>query len=319
MENSLSVNNKEFIWIEKYRPKNINDIVLPEQIKNDIKVWIKNGEIPNLLLSGKIPGTGKTSLCHTLINELNADALFVNASLEANIDLLRNRIQGFVSTASFDGKPKIIILDEADFLNPNSTQPALRGFIEKFSKNARFILTCNYKTKLIEPLRNRLIEIDYDEMYTNNKADMIKQTDIRTFNILKNEEVTFENADLKWLIDHFYPSNRKIINSLQEYSTSGTLKINKTDIDQDSLAQEIINCLIKGDFPNLKRNIEKLSDPSNIYKILYDETGETSFKKETRPGIIITIAKYQSYDSMVRDRTINAVACAVEIMTTIKG
>jgi len=311
----LSVNKKEFIWIEKYRPKNIDDIVLPEAVKNDVKAWIKQGEIPNLLLSGKIPGTGKTSLCHTIIEELGADALFVNASLEANIDLLRNRIQGFVSTASFDDRPKIVILDEADFLNPNSTQPALRGFIEKFSKNARFILTCNYKNKLIEPLRNRLIEIDYDEMYQNNKADMLKQTAKRTIEILKNEKIKYEMADLKWLLQHFYPSNRKIINSLQEYSNTGALLINKDEADQDSLASLVIENIMNKDFKGLKATIEKTADSSSIFRMLYDQI--ETFPLAVRPQIIICIAKYQSYDSMVRDRNINSVACATEVMSII--
>ena len=167
----LSVNKEHIVWVEKYRPKNIDDIILTKETKAMVKSWIESGQIPNLLLSGRTPGTGKTSLCHTLIAEIGADAIFINSRLYPNIDSLRNKIQGFVSTSSFDGRPKIVVLDEADFLNANSTQPALRGFIEQFSKNARFILTANYKTKLIEPIRNRLIDIDFDEMFVQNKRN----------------------------------------------------------------------------------------------------------------------------------------------------
>ena len=312
MENNLSINPKEYIWSEKYRPKNIDDIVLPEEQKQTIRTWLEDEEVPNLLLSGRIPGTGKTSLCHVLISEIGADALFVNASLESNIDTLRNKIQGFVSTASFDGNPKIVVLDEADFLNPNSTQPALRGFIEKFSKNARFILTCNYKNKLIEPLRNRLIEIDYDEMYQNNKPELLKQTLYRTVAILKNEQVEYDNESLKWILQHLYPSSRRIISALQEYSTSGVLKINKEEIDQDSLSQEIINNIIKKDFNALSKGIQKLPDPSSLFGVVFERIEE--FPVAVRPKMIITIAKYQAWDSSVRDRTINCIAAAVELM-----
>jgi len=245
---ALSKNDKEYIWIERYRPKNVDDIVLPEDLKLKVKEWIKDGEIPNLLLSGKTPGTGKTSLCHTILNELDADALFLNASLQPNIDILRNKIQGFVSTSSFDGRPKIVVLDEADFLNAQSTQPALRGFIESFSKGARFILTCNFKSKLIEPLRNRLIDVDFDEMSQKNKAEMIKGSFLRAQAVLNAEGVQYTKDDLIWIIKHFYPSSRKIINRLQEHSTTGTLVINKEEIDTDSLADQIIQDIKAIDF-----------------------------------------------------------------------
>ena len=311
----LSINKKEYIWVEKYRPKTLDDIVLPAKQKEAIKTWIQDEEIPNLLLSGRIPGTGKTSLCHTIINEIGADALFLNASLEPNIDILRNKIQGFVSTASFDGNPKIIVLDEADFLNPNSTQPALRGFIEKFSKNARFILTCNYKNKLIEPLRNRLIEIDYDEMYTNNKSELLKQTLIRTVKILKNEGITYDNESLKWIMQHYYPSSRKIISALYEYSTTGALVINKDEIDQDSLAQGVISAIKTKNFGEITKLVSKLPDPSSVFSIIFNDIMD--FPQAVRPNVILEVAKFQAWDSMVRDRTINSIGCAVAVMETL--
>ena len=312
MKSNLSINKDEFIWVERYRPKTLDDIVLTDEMKGVIQTWIDSEEIPNILLSSKTPGLGKTSLAHVLINEIGADALFVNASLESNVDLLRNKIQGFVTTASFDGNAKIIVLDEADGLNPNSTMPALRGFIEKFSKNARFILTANHKNKIIEPLRNRLIEIDFDEMYRTNKKELLKKTLIRTVMILKNEGVEYDNESLKWLMNHFYPSSRKIISTLQEYSTSGYLKINKEAIDQESIVENILFSIENKQFNELLNHMKKLPDPSVLFGIIYEHIDK--FAQPIRPSIIITVAKYQAYEANVRDRLINATACALEIM-----
>ncbi len=314
---SLSVNNKEYVWIEKYRPKNLDDIVLPVELKTTIKSWVDDGEIPNILLSGRTPGTGKTSLCHTIIEEIGGEALFLNASLYPNIDILRSKIQGFVSTSSFDGAPKIVVLDEADGLNQNSTQPALRGFVESFSKSARFILTCNYKTKLIEPLRNRLIDIDFDEMSQKDKPELIKASAARAIEVLNNENVKYTKEDIIWVIRHFYPSSRKILNILQQYSIGGELKINRDELDADSLNDEIIKNIIAKDFDSLRRNCQKLPDPGSLFLTLFDSLEK--FPKELRPQIIITIAKYQSFDSAVRDRLINTVACGTEILTIMDG
>lgn len=314
--NQLSINNKEYIFIEKYRPKTITDLSVPMALKEQMKEWVKDDQIPNLLLSGRTPGTGKTSLCHTLIHETGADALFLNASLYPNIDVLRSKIQGFVSTSSFDGNPKIVVLDEADFLNANSTQPALRGFIESFSKNARFILTCNYPMKIIEPLRNRLINIDFDDMTIKNKNELIKDTLIRTLAVLNNEKIEYDMEDIKWIIKNFYPSSRAILNKIQEHTINKKLVLNKDEIDNDSLNNKILENIHKNEFENLRKNTEKMPDPSSLFMILYENLDD--FPQALRPGIIIIIAKYQSYDSQVRDRTINSVACATEIMDLLQ-
>jgi len=151
VEDNLSINTREKVFVEKFRPKNINDIVLPETFKASLREWKADGQIPNLLLISKGPGLGKTSLAHVIAAELDSEIMFINASLESNIDLLRDKIKGFVSTVAFDGRPKIVVLDEADGLNERTTQPALRAFIEEFSKSARFILTANHKNKIIKP------------------------------------------------------------------------------------------------------------------------------------------------------------------------
>ena len=311
----LSINKKEYIFIEKYRPKNIDDLTVPEDLKAQMREWVKDEQIPNLLLSGRTPGTGKTSMCHTIIEETGADALFMNASLYPNIDILRSKIQGFVSTSSFDGNPKIVVLDEADFLNANSTQPALRGFIESFSKNARFILTCNYPMKIIEPLRNRLITIDFDDMTNKHKAELIKATFLRSASILKAEAIDYTSDDLKWIVKHFYPSSRLILNKIQEFTTNKKLVINKDEIDSDSLNQQIIKNIHNKDFESLRKNCARLPDPSSLFLTLYENIDD--FAQALRPSVIIIIARYQSYDSQVRDRLINTVACATEIIEII--
>jgi len=310
----LSINPKEYIYIEKFRPKNINDLIVTDDLKTQMKEWLTAGQIPNLLLTSKTPGTGKSSMAHTILAELQADALFINSSLESNIDTLRNKIQGFASTASFDGRPKIIVLDEADGLNPLSTQPALRGFIEEFSKNVRFILTANYINKIIEPLRNRLQIIDFDEMMSKNKAELIKKTYLRNKEILDYEKITYTKEDLIWLIKHFYPSNRLILNKIQQMTKNAKLVINKVDIDTDTLTSETIKAILNNNqesFDIIKKNIEKLPDPSSLFLALYEAI--IKFPQVKRPEVIITIAKYQSYDSQVRDRLINSVACGFEL------
>lgn len=312
IKKNLSCNKDEYIFIERYRPKNIEDLVVPEDLKKQMREWVQDEQIPNLLLSGRTPGTGKTSLCHTIIEETGADALFLNASLYPNIDILRNKIQGFVSTASFDGNPKIVVLDEADFLNANSTQPALRGFIESFSKNARFILTCNFKQKIIEPLRNRLIEVDFDDITNKHKPELIKAAFLRAKAVLDNEEIQYTADDLKWIVKHFYPSSRLILNKIQEFTTNKELVINKDEIDSDSLNIQILKDIMSKDFESLRRHCAKLPDPSSLFLTLFESIDD--FPQTLRPGIIITIAKYQSFDSQVRDRLINTVACCTEIL-----
>lgn len=317
MKSNLSVDKDEFILVEKYRPKNIEDITLTNEYKNKFKAWFRDGEIPNLLLSSKAPGLGKSSLAHTIIHELNAEALFINASMYPNIDILRNKIKGFASTASFDGRAKVVILDEADFLNANSVQPALRGFIEQFSKNCRFVLTCNYKDKIIEPIQNRLIEIDFDMMFNLHKTELITQMFLRTKEILskEQEDISYNPEDLKYLIKHYYPSSRTVIGKIQDFTTIiggvKTLIINKESIDSDKVNENLLKSILANDFKAIRMWCEKLSDPSIIFSSIYEHIDE--FPQDVRPKVIITVAKYSAWNSTVRDRLVNSVACATEV------
>jgi replication factor C small subunit len=310
----ISVDEKEYVWVEKYRPKKIDDIILPDYLKDNVKSWIKDGEIPNLMLISKSPGLGKTSLSHVIINELDAEALFINASLESNIDTLRNKILGFVSTSSFDNRPKIVVLDEADYLNANSTQPALRGFIEEFSKNARFILTANYKDKIIEALRDRLYEIDFDIIFNENK-ELIKDVYLRNKAILDNEGVSFKPEDLKHIIKKYFPSNRKIVMKLQQHTHNKVLNLHKESTDNENVLKDIIESILEKDFEGVRKTLPLMSDPSMIYTLLYENLD--SFPIEKRPPVVLTIAKYQANDPLVRDKLVNAIACLTEIMQLV--
>jgi replication factor C small subunit len=310
----LSINKKETIWVEKYRPKNICDIILPDDMKQAITKWKDEGEVPNLLLVSKTPGLGKTSLAHVIIDELDAEVMFINASLESNIDLLRSKIQGFVSTISFDGRPKIVILDESDNLNANSTQPALRRFIEEFSKSARFILTANYQDKIIEPLQNRLMIFNFDNIFHERK-ELIKDVFLRCESILKHEQIKYNKEDLIKLVKHFYPSSREIVMKLQQYSQSGELKIDHNTLEFDSNLKTLKDVIIKKDFEEMRKMIIQIPNSSAIYSYFYDNLDEFSSIK--RPAIVMILAKYQASESLVRDTTINTAAMLTELIKVI--
>ena len=213
---------KEFLWVEKYRPQIIEDCVLPESLKNTFNEIIKGGELPNMMFTGTA-GNGKTTVARALCNELELDHIVINGSEDGNIDTLRGKIKQFASTVSLLGGYKVVILDEADYLNPQSTQPALRGFIEEFSSNCRFILTCNFKNRIIEPLHSRCSVYDFNvskgQIQNHLKADFLK----RIWHILEQENVTYDNQVLMELIVKYFPDFRRIINECQRYGMSGTI------------------------------------------------------------------------------------------------
>lgn len=312
---NITINERETIFIERFRPKTINDIILPKNIKDDIRKWKEEGQIPNLLLVSKKAGLGKTSLAHTIINELQAEAKFINASLESNIDTLRSKIKGFVSTESFNGKPKIVVLDEADFLNPNSTQPALRAFIEEFSQSARFILTANYIDKIIEPLQDRLMDYNFDDIFNDHK-ELVKDIYVRCSAILKEQNIEFKKEDLVYLIKHFYPSTRSIVKKLEQFSYSGKLVINKDRLDSDTIIDTVIDTIKTSDFDRMRKTIINISDPAMLFTEFYDRLDE--FPIEKRPPILMCIAKYQSWDGVVRDRVVNTASMCTELMGIIR-
>jgi len=307
----MTVNEKESIFPEKYRPKTLDDIILPQGTKTQIKDWIKNKNMPNLLLVSRTPGLGKSSLAHVLINEFNADALFINISLNNNIDVLRTKIQGFVSTISFSGSEKFVILDEADGMG-HTLQKSLRGFIEEFSQNARFILTANYSEKILDPLKDRLQVLDFDEMFTVHKKELIKDTAQRLIEILKHEGIDYKKEDVLKLIRSTYPSNRSLMIKLQESIVNGILEVKE---DDKGTLDDVIQALVQKNFSSYREQITHLSDPSAVFTEVYNQL----HKFKDNPKIVILTAKYAYQDSLTRDRLVNVAAYGAEVINVLES
>ena len=305
--------SEEFLWVEKYRPKTISECILPDTIKNTFLDFVKNKEIPNLLLCGTA-GVGKTTVARALCNDFQADYILINGSEERNIDTLRVKIKNFASTVSLSGGPKIVILDEADYLNPQSTQPALRGFIEEFSKNCRFIFTCNYKNRIIPPLHSRCSVIDFTIQNDQKPmiANMIFQ---RILLILGWENIKSNDKVVAELINKFFPDFRRVLNELQKYSASGSIDSGVlANLDDQSLT-EIIGYLKNKEFSKMRKwvamNIH--NDPQAIYRKLYDSFFNL-LENRSVPQSIIILSDYSYKSAFVADQEVNMVACLTELM-----
>jgi len=305
----------EFLWVEKYRPKTIEDCILPTSLKKTFQQIVDTGDMHNMLLTGSA-GLGKTTVARALCNELNLDYLIVNASEEGNIDTLRSKIKQFASSVSLSGGVKVVILDEADYLNAQSTQPALRGFIEEFSANCRFILTCNFKNRIIEPLHSRCSVIEFN---TTKKqlSELCALFMKRMQTILETEAVNYNNKILAELIMRYAPDWRRVINECQRYSSSGQIT---SDI-LIGLSDQNIAALVKNlkdkDFKSMRAWVTNNTDIDSsvifrrIYDTLYDYASPHSI-----PAIILVLADYQYKAAFVADKELNTVACLTEIMAS---
>ena len=296
------------VWYEKYKPQCIEDLILPSDLKNELQNMVNKKDLPNLGLFSSKPGTGKSSTCNAILAELNVESIWINGSLSSGIDVLRGQIQKFASTGSLDDELKYVVIDEADYLNSNSTQPAFRGFLDEFSSNCRFIFTGNYKDKLIEPLISRLQCIDYDNF---SKEQMIKPIFERLSFILKNENIEFDQKDLIPVINTFYPSIRNMIGALQKSSQTG--KFIPTDLDDTNIYDKVMQVATVSTYLDMIAEVNKLNAPSNLYNFLYKNASKY-FAANNYPKVIVTIAKYQHMDSSVRDKNLNAAACLTELV-----
>ena len=310
---------EEFLWVEKYRPRYIDDCILPQETKKIFLDFVDNKEIPNLLLCGT-SGVGKTTVAKALCNELGADFVLINGSEERNIDTLRVKIKQFASTVSLtvDGGPKIVILDEADYLNPQSTQPALRGFIEEFSKNCRFIFTCNYKNRIIQPLHSRCSVIDFT-IEANQKPQIAAQIFQRILQILTDEKVEYNEKVVVEVINKFFPDFRRMLNEIQKYSASGKIDSGiLANLDDESL-KELLNFIKEKEFSKMRKwvalNIH--NDPQTIYRKIYDSFF-TKFENGSVPQAIIILSDYTYKSAFVADQEVNMVACLTELMMECK-
>tara|TARA_X000001036_G_C20654454_1_gene796401 strand:- start:298 stop:1236 length:939 start_codon:yes stop_codon:yes gene_type:complete len=304
----------EFLFVEKYRPQTIDDCVLPDSVKETFKQFVVKGEIPNLLLCGTA-GTGKTTVARALCNELDCDVIMINGSEESGIDVLRTKIKKFASTMSFENKTKVVILDEADYLNPNSTQPALRAFIEEFSANCRFIFTCNFKNRIIEPLHSRTTVVEF-RLDKADKPKMAMQFHKRMKDILDIEEIKYSEKVLAELLKKHFPDYRRVLNELQRYSIGGVIDEGILSNLAEMNVKGLVDALKDKDFKKMRQwvanNVD--TDPQGIYRKVYDALID---KVKQVPHLVLLIADYQYKAAFVADQEINLTACLTDIMASV--
>jgi DNA polymerase III delta prime subunit len=309
--------SNDFLWVEKYRPRTIADTILPDGLKQTFQKAVETGELPNMLFTGTA-GLGKTTVARALCNELDLDYIIINGSEEGNIDTLRTKIKQFASTVSLQGGYKVVILDEADYLNPQSFQPALRGFIEEFANNCRFILTCNFKNRIIEPLHSRCGVYEFN----TSKKDMAQLAGNfmqRVSTILEKENVECDKKILADLIMKFAPDWRRVLNELQRYSIgsnsidSGILN-NLSDKNYDNLFDHLKNKDFKKMRSWVVNNID--TDASAIFRAIYDRMSD-KIAPQSIPQLVLILADYQYKNAFVADHELNVVACLTEVMANV--
>jgi len=301
------------LFVEKYRPKSINDCILPEQLKDTFSKMVSSGSTQNLLLCGPA-GTGKTSVARAICNDLDAESILINCSEDGNIDTLRTKIRSFASSISLNGNSKVVILDEFDYSNANSIQPALRGAIEEFASNCRFILTCNYKNRIISPIHSRCTNIEFT-IPSAEKPILARSILERIKYILTEENIPYESEVLVKLIMKHFPDIRRMLNEIQRYSVSGNIDVGiLSNFDQIRI-QDLISAMKDKNFTESRKWIISNLDnsPPELFRKIYD-TMYIALEKASIPEAILIIAEYQYKSAFVADQEINFVACVVELM-----
>jgi len=306
---------EEFLFVEKYRPKTIDECILPKGLKDTFNEIVQKGELPNMMFTGSA-GVGKTTVARALCNEMGLDYMIINGSEDGNIDTLRGKIKQFASTISLQGGQKVVILDEADYLNPQSTQPALRGFIEEYSKNCRFILTCNFKNRIIDPLHSRCSIYEFN---IGNKSQMAGAFMQRLQFILDSEEIKYDNQVLAELIMKYIPDWRRVINECQRYGMSGTIDTGILVTLSETSVKDLMGDLKDKNFKGMRKWVTDNMDveSAKIFRMVYDNM-ITYVEPSSVPQLVLILADYSYKDSFVADHELNVVACMTEIMSQIK-
>ena len=303
----------EILWVEKYRPQKIEDCILPSELKQTFQQFVDNGECPNLLLSGSA-GCGKTTVAKAMLEQLGCTYMMINGSEESGIDVLRTKIRDYASSASFDGGRKVVILDEADYLNPQSTQPALRSFIEEFEKLCSFILTCNYVNRIIEPLHSRCQIIEF-RINKEEKLSVGSNFGKRLYSILDQEQVDYDKKVVAEVLMKHFPDYRRVLNELQKYSRYGSIDSGILSQVSEVNLSELMKFMKEKQFNEVRKwvvnNLD--NDPQTIYRKIYD-VASTYVKPQSIPQLVLILADYQHKSAFAADQELNLVACLVEAM-----
>ena len=305
-----------FLWVEQYRPSDVSSCILPKNLKDTFSKFVVQGDVPNLILSGG-SGVGKTTIAKAMLDELDCTHMMINGSEESGIDVLRTKIKNFASTVSLHGGRKYIILDEADYLNPQSTQPALRGFMEEFHKNCGFVLTCNYKNRLIEPLHSRCSVIEFT-IPNSEKPKLASEFMKRVALILDEQKVKYDERVVAEVINKYFPDWRRILNELQRYAPSGTIDagilVNIAEVN----IKELMVSMKNKEFTNVRKwvvdNLD--NDPVKLYRRIYDNL-YNYVDGSSIPHVVVILADYQFKSAFSADQEINMLACLTEIMAKV--
>ena len=306
--------SESLLWVEKYRPKTIEDCILPESIKKTLRDVVSQNKIPNMMFTGT-SGIGKTTAARAICNETQADYLIINGSDEGRmIDTLRTKLTQFCSTISLSGSRKVVIIDEADYMNADSVQPAMRNFTERFADNCSFIFTCNYKNRIIEPIHSRCAVIDFS-LKNGEKQVIAARFMKRVEGILTDESIDYDKEVIAKLVLKHFPDFRRVLNELQRYSTSGEINSGVLANIKEMNLKELIDSLREKNFSKMRQwvvaNVD--NDPATVYRKIYDELYNV-VDKGSIPQAVLTIAEYQHKSAFVADQEINLVACLVELM-----
>ena len=308
----------QFLWVERYRPQKIDDCVLPQTLKDTFKQYITQGELPSFLFSGTA-GVGKTTVAKALCNEIGAEYILVNGSDEGrSIDVLRTTIKGFASTVSLTDAKKVVIVDEADYMNAQSVQPALRSFIEEFSGNCRFIFTCNFKNRIIEPLHSRCAVIEF-KIDSKDKQEIAATFFKRAVSILKQENIEFDPKVVAELITKHFPDYRRILNELQRYSVSGKIDSGILLNMSEESFKDLVKLLKDKNFTEVRKWVAKQTDAdtTSLFRELYD-TASANMDPNSIPQLVLTLADYQYKAAFVADHELNIMAALTEVMANCK-